>query len=63
MTDHDDRFDCLERRLDEMQQQMSQIMEMVAVGKGAFVAAKVLGWVTATAVAIVELWRTFGSHK
>lgn len=60
---NDDRFDCLEHRLDEMQAQMTQIMEMVAVGKGAFVAAKVLGWITATAVAVLELWRTFGSHK
>ena len=62
MTDHDDRFDCLEQRLDQMQTQMTQIMEMVAVGKGAFVAAKVLGWFTATLVGIVELWRTFGRH-
>jgi hypothetical protein len=58
----DDRFDCLEERLDNMQAQLDDILDMVAVGKGAFVAAKVLGWLTATAVAVIELWRTF-LHK
>lgn len=57
-----ERFDCLERRLDELQEQLNSIMEMVAVGRGAFVAAKVLGWATATGVAIIEIWRTFRSH-
>jgi len=60
---NDERFDCLEKRLDQMQAQMDQILEMVAVGKGAFVAAKVLGWLTATCVAALELWRTFLQHR
>jgi hypothetical protein len=58
----EERFDCLEQRLDKMQVQMDQILEMVAVGKGALVAAKLLGWITATGVACVELWRTFRGH-
>jgi len=57
----EDRFDCLEKRLDEMQSQLNSILEMVSVGKGAFIAAKVLGWLTATLVGVIELWRTF--HK
>jgi hypothetical protein len=57
----DERFDCLEKRLDDMQSQLDTILDLVAVGKGAVVAAKVLGWCTATLVTIIELWRAF--HK
>jgi hypothetical protein len=62
MDDHSKRFDCLEAKLEKLEKQMNEMMEMVAVGKGALVAAKVLGWVTATAVAAIELWRTFFHH-
>jgi hypothetical protein len=56
------RFQRIESRLDEVQAQLHTIGEMVSVGKGAFIAAKVLGWVTATGVAVIELWRMLRSH-
>jgi hypothetical protein len=55
------RFDCIEERLDKMQQQLDQILEMVAVGKATFIIAKFVGWGTAVAVAVIEIWRTL--HK
>lgn len=58
----DDQFECLQKQITTMQEQLGQVMEMVAVGKGALMTAKILGWVTATGVACVELWRTFRSH-
>lgn len=58
----DDRFDCLEKRLDAVEGKLDAIFEMVAVGKGALFAAKVVGGFTSFFVAALEIWRNFIRH-
>lgn len=62
MNDHE-RFDAMDQRFDALESKLNEVLDLVAVGKGAYVAVKVLGWCTATGVAIIEIWRTFFQHK
>lgn len=58
----DERFDCLEQRLQAVEEKLDSVLEMVAVGKGALLAAKVVGGLTSFFVAGLEIWRNFLRH-
>lgn len=56
------RVQALESKLECIDQKMDSVLELIAVGKGAALAAKWVSGIAAFGVSMLELWRTF-IHK
>lgn len=63
MNNTQERLDALEQKVQSIDEKLDSVLELVQMGRGIMMLAKVGAWCVGAALTVVELWRQFVGTK